>query len=94
MKQLQWNEAKNLQLKARHGIGFDEIYVALEEGDLLDKIPHPNQERYPNQQILVIKVISYVFLVPCVEDEEKIFLKTLYPSRKFTKKYSTKGGKQ
>ena len=92
-KYFDWNDAKSLQLKARYGISFEEIYAALEEGELLDKIPHPNQKRYPKQQIFIVKVGSYAFLVPFVEDKEKIFLKTLYPSRKFTKKYLTKGGK-
>lgn len=93
-KYFDWNDAKNLQLKAKHGIGFDEIYIALEERQLLDIIPHPNQKRYAGQKIFVVKIDSYAFLVPFVEDDEKIFLKTLYPSRKFTKKYLTKRRKQ
>ena len=92
MKRFDWNDAKNLQLKVKQGIGFDEVYAALEDGGLLDNIPHPNQKRYPAQRIFIIEIDNYAFLVPFVEDEEKIFLKTLYPSRKFTKKYLTKGG--
>jgi len=94
VKYFDWNDSKNLQLKAKHGIGFDEIYAALEEGKLLDNIPHPSQKRYPGQRIFVVRISSYAFLVPYVEDEEKIFLKTLYPSRKFTRKYIMKRRKQ
>jgi len=30
---------------------------------------------------------NYVYLIPFVEDEEKVFLKTIIPSRKATKYY-------
>lgn len=51
-----------------------------------------NVERYPDQKIFIIAFGKYAYSVPFIEDEEKIFLKTIYPSRKFTKKY-LKGGK-
>lgn len=44
-------------------------------------------ERYPNQKISVVIVEDYVYLVPYVEDKEEIFLKTIIPSRKATKRY-------
>jgi hypothetical protein len=54
---------------------------------LLDVLEHPNKEKYSNQQIYVIDVGGYVYLVPYVRNEKKIFLKTIYPSRKATKEY-------
>ena len=36
---------------------------------------------------MVININDYIFLVPFIEDENKIFLKTIIPSRKATKKY-------
>ena len=45
------------------------------------------QERYPNQLISVVIVNNYAYLVPYVESEENVFLKTIIPSRKATKKY-------
>ena len=33
---------------------------------------------------------DYVYAVPYVEDSEKIFLKTVFPSRKYTKLYLKK----
>jgi len=86
-KYFDWNDAKNLELKARYGVSFEEILAVVEEGQVLDNISHPNRKRYPNPRILVVKVENYAFLVPFVEDEEKVFLKTIYPSRKFTRKY-------
>jgi hypothetical protein len=49
---------------------------------------HPNQERYPGQKISVVLIEGYAYLVPFVENEEEMFLKTIIPSRKATKQYS------
>ena len=56
-------------------------------GDVLDTFDHPNQERYRGQQIHIIAIEDYVYLVPFVESEEEVFLKTIIPSRKATKSY-------
>ena len=53
----------------------------------MDIFDHPNQEQYPGQKISVVLVESYVYLVPFVENDEEIFLKTIIPSRKATKQY-------
>ena len=53
----------------------------------MDIFEHPNQERYPGQKISVVLVEDYAYLVPFVENEEEIFLKTIIPSRKATKQY-------
>lgn len=37
--------------------------------------------------IMVAEIDENAYLVPFVEDEEKYFLKTIYRSRKATKKY-------
>jgi hypothetical protein len=59
----------------------------MERGDVLDTIEHPNQDRYPGQKIAVIRIDDYAYLVPYVENDEEIFLKTIIPSRKATNKY-------
>jgi len=87
VKYFDWDQLRNIKLLAERSICFEDIVAALDEGKLLDTIVHPNQKRYPEQKILIIEVDGYAFLVPFVEDEEKIFLKTIYPSRKFTIKY-------
>ncbi|MBI5207880.1 MAG: hypothetical protein HY934_08825 [Candidatus Firestonebacteria bacterium] len=54
---------------------------------VLDAVPHPKQNKYPNQKMFVINIDNYAYLVPFIEDEETIFLKTIIPSRKATKKW-------
>jgi uncharacterized DUF497 family protein len=87
VKRFAWDEAKNLKLKAERGIGFEEIVFHIEAGGLLDILEHPNRERYGNQRIFVVRREDYVFLVPFVEDEGFVFLKTIIPSRKMTRHY-------
>ncbi len=57
------------------------------KGDTLDDYSHPDQQRYPGQRIMVIGVDNYAYLVPYVETEEELFLKTIIPSRKATERY-------
>ena len=40
--------------------------------------------------MFIININNYAYLVPFVEDEKEIFLKTIIPSRKATKKYLKK----
>lgn len=87
MKSYNWNRDKNKVLKMERGISFEEIVFHIDNGDELSVYPHPNQERYPNQLISVVAVNDYAYLVPYVESENEIFLKTIIPSRKATKKY-------
>ncbi len=90
MKYFDWDPAKNVRLKQERGVSFEEILIAIEEGDILDIVEHPNKNKYPRQYIFVICLYDYAYLVPFAEDEEKIFLKTIIPSRKATKKYIKK----
>lgn len=87
MKPYDWNEAKNVRLRSERSVSFEDILTAIDEGRILDIIEHPNKLRYGNQKVYVIKIEEYVYLVPCVEDNEKIFLKTIIPSRRATRKY-------
>ena len=87
VKYFAWDDAKNAKLKAERGIGFEDIVFHIERGDLLDILEHPNPDRYAGQRIFVVRREDYVFLVPFVEDEHTVFLKTIIPSRKATKQY-------
>ncbi len=87
MKYFDWSERKNIVLKAQRGIGFEHIIAAIDEGSVLDDVAHPNAQKYPNQRVLVVLCQEYVYLTPYVEDDEKIFLKTIISSRKATKLY-------
>jgi len=87
MKTYTWNPEKNELLKQDRDISFEEIVLNIQLGNELDIYDHPNQERYPKQQISVIAIEGYAYLVPFVENNEEVFLKTIIPSRKATKQY-------
>jgi hypothetical protein len=87
MKLYDWSDEKNVWLRHERGITFEDIVFHVAHGGLLDTIEHPNQRRYAGQRIFIVKVEEYVCLVPFVEDDEVIFLKTIMPSRKITKLY-------
>ena len=53
----------------------------------MDDIKHPNQKKYSGQRMMVLDIYEYIYLVPYVETENEIFLKTIIPSRKATKDY-------
>jgi len=59
----------------------------IERGDILDDYLHPNQKDYPGQRIMVINIANYACLIPYVENDEELFLKTIIPSRKATQRY-------
>ena len=87
MKYFDWDEKKNRFLKKSRGTGFEDVLLALKENRLLTIIRHPNIKKYSNQKVLIVEIDGYAYLVPFVEDEQKIFLKTIFPSRKYTKRY-------
>jgi hypothetical protein len=81
MQAYNWSREKNDILKIERGISFEEVIFHIGNGDELDVYPHPNDLRYPNQMISVVKINDYVYLVPYVESENEIFLKTIIPRR-------------
>lgn len=82
-----WDDEKNLRLKAERGISFEDVVFHVVNGHVLDIIDHPNQLKYRGQQMLIVEMREYAWLVPFVEQEGGVFLKTIIPSRKATKKY-------
>jgi hypothetical protein len=89
-KRFTWNNEKNEQLKHddnRNNIDFEIITDAISKGKILDIAEHPNAEKYPNQKIFVVEINNYAYCVPFIENENEIFLKTIFPDRKMTKKY-------
>ncbi len=84
---------KNQLLIKERGISFEDVIAALDNGDLLDLVAQHNMEKYLNQKIYMVNIDGYVYLVPYVEKEGgTVFLKTIFPSRKLTKKYLGKAG--
>jgi hypothetical protein len=80
---IEWNALKSANLKRIRDISFEEII----KEELVGVLRHPTKL---NQWILVFKHKNYCWAVPSVLDGEKIFLKTIYPSRKMTKRYLKK----
>ena len=82
-----YNHDKNVKLLAQRGLGFEEIIEEIANGNLLQITNHHNQKLYPNQKIFHVRCLNQVYLIPYViENNGTVFLKTLYPSRKATKK--------
>ncbi|MDD5222379.1 MAG: BrnT family toxin [bacterium] len=87
MKVLHWDNEKNEWLKENRGVCFEQVVIILAKGEVLEIVEHPNQEKYPDQKIVLVTINDYVYLIPYVEDENGIYLKTIIPSRKATEKY-------
>ena len=87
MKYFDWNDEKNEMLKKIRGISFEQVELAIAMGDLIDRVKHPNQAKYPDQKVFLVKIEDYVYSVLYVEDNETIFLKTILPNSRATKKF-------
>lgn len=86
-KPLRWSVEKDTELSAQRDIDFETVAKLIRGGEVLAVVKHHNPEKYPNQRIFILKINEYVYLVPFVENDQEIFLKTIIPSRKMTKKY-------
>lgn len=82
---ISWNEVKSARLKRMRGFSFEELVTG---GDILDIIQNPKRRE---QRMLIFEYKRYVWVAPCLIEEDGIFLKTLYPCRKYYKIY-WKGG--
>lgn len=88
INQFEFSDEKNRKLIEERGISFEEVISAIQGGGVLDILPHPNQAKYPLQNIYVVNLNHYVYLVPSVKkDANTVFLKTIFPHRKLTKYY-------
>ena len=61
----------------QHERAEDGIEMRVGKSPLLDILEHPNPDRYAGQRIFVVQREDYVYLVPFVEDEHSVFLKTI-----------------
>ena len=87
MSHFAWNSEKNAQLVKERGISFERVIYHIERNEILDIIKHPNSAKYPDQRMFILDIGNYAYLVPFVETETEVFLKTIIPSRKATRKY-------
>ena len=82
-----WDQDKNELLKKERRVTFEEVVFIIEHDGLLAIENHPNQKKYPDQQIYVVSIDNYAYLVPFIEKEGRVFLKTIIPSGKATRHY-------
>ncbi len=80
MKAVRWNVLKSERLKKVRGVSLEEIIRAR----LVAVKQHPSRT---HQQILLFDYQGYIWVVPFVESGDGIFLKTLFPSRRYTQLY-------
>lgn len=85
MKYHDWDEDKNMKLIQERGVSFEMCLALISQNNILATVQ--NKAPYEHQSVYVLNLEGYIYLVPFVEDMEKIFLKTIIPSRKATKKY-------
>ena len=85
MKYFDWDDDKNDWLIKNRGISFEVCQAAIDQNKLLATVP--NKHPRTHQKKFIIEINNYAYVVPYVEDEQKVFFKTIYPSRKATKKY-------
>ena len=86
-RQILWSPDKDRSLRlanGRFGIGLAECAVAIEEGRILDDIENKTR---PNQRVFILEINGYAFAVPYVFDQNTVFLKTMFPSRRHTARY-------
>jgi hypothetical protein len=93
MSKFVWNEDKALALRndsKRGHVGFEECVDALENGKLIADLSNPSVG-YPHQRIFILDINNYAYVVPYLPDEHEVFLKTVFPSRKYTAIYLKDG---
>ncbi len=91
VKYVAWDEDKNDLLKRERGVSFEKVLSAVFNGNVLAEGKNPNQKKYPDQKMWAVEINGYAYVVPYVEDEVKIFLKTIFPSRNQTRELIEKG---
>ena len=75
--EIRWGAAKNEKLLRQRGVCFETIIQAR----FLAVKRHP---RRTHQDLLLFEYRGYVWVVPYVTNGGTMFLKTLFPSRKYT----------
>ncbi len=82
-----YDPEKDAKLRMDRGIGFQEVIALIVSRELIAVREHHNADRYPNQLICEVCTGGYVYVVPIVVEGKKAFVKTIYPSRKATRKH-------
>jgi len=83
MKEFRWDEDENKFLKQERGVSFEEIL----DSKFIGAERHPTRK---NQMVLKFEYKKYIWIIPCVIEDKFIFLKTIFPSRKYTKMFKVR----
>jgi hypothetical protein len=89
VKSIRWNEEKGRALaedEARGRVGFEECIAAIAAGRIVDVVAIPSLN-HPSQRMFILAIRNHAYCVPFVESDAEIFLRTVFPSRKFTAIY-------
>ena len=90
MIKIVWSAKKEQLLRKnnlRGNISFTDCVIAINEGRVLDELPHPTRS---NQRLLILNIQNYAYVVPyIVQMDGSRFFKTVFPSRKHTALYLT-----
>ncbi len=89
-KVFDWDNEKNQKLMKERNISFEAVVSLIESGNIVSVVK--GKGLYSHQKQFIVEMNRYVYVVPFVEDKNKIFLKTIIPSRRLTKKFLSGGG--
>ena len=78
--EIRWDETKNRRLKKTRGVSFEELLAA----KFITVRQHPKRD---HQSLLLMERRGYVWVIPFVAVPGGVYLKTLFPSRYWTKEY-------
>lgn len=84
MKQFNWDNDKNDLLKKERNVCFEDVLECFENNNFYGVYENPSSN-FPNQEVFLVAINNYPCIVPFVETEEDIFLKTIIPDRRFKK---------
>lgn len=81
-----WSDEKNILLKKERNVCFEDVVTAIKNNKLLDIIKNQSKNHLV-QYCLIIDISNYAYIVHFVQEGNIFFLKTIYKSRKQTRKY-------
>ena len=84
-----FSAAKNARLKFERGVSFEDAIYAIENDRVLDVTSH-HSKQYRHQEIYIVDIDGYAYVVPFVREKDGVFLKTMFASRDMTKRYLKK----
>ena len=88
-KVFDWDNEKNKKSIRERNISFEAIVSLIESGNIIATVT--GKGKYARQKQFIIEMSKCIYILPFVEDEQKVFLKTIIRSRRLTKKFLSGG---